>query len=59
MMKLKSFIILFFAALSLLSCGKKAEEYTEEMPPSESVQAIDTVDHSSANVKDPVFEQKN
>ncbi len=60
-MKFKWLVLMILTALQLVSCGKKSEEYTDEMPPTESatVQTIDTVDHSSTNAKDPVFEQKN
>lgn len=61
MMKLLNFTLLIFVTFSLIACGKKSDEYTDELPPVDNStgQTIDTVDHSSANVKDPVFQQKN
>lgn len=55
-MKTLSLFLILITMLSLISCGKKSDEYTDELPPEQS---IDTVDHSSDNVKDPMFEQKN
>jgi hypothetical protein len=50
------FLFVMMIILIAQSCSNDRNiEYTNEFPPSESVQA----NHSSANVKDPVFEQKN
>lgn len=54
------FLLIVLTLLLVQSCSNERKvEYTNELPPTETIQTIDTVNHNSANVKDPVFQQKN